>query len=440
MDLFTPSYLDISSVNVYSYFVPGTFPITLPFDPGQQNWFRPYGLLANYPATGATTRIPLGSTSGYWRQMVNNGLPTVDPDLFINQVFGITYIFNNIGSFAVRTLTEIDVNQFVPRYLELFQNRLYAAGFSAALSSIYYSDVGEPERFRVDSNVEVRTNDADFITALKTYSNRLMIFKKNSFHSLFADSDGNVGSIQESSTIYGALNNRCVVAFDDYLVFLDRKGVIHFNGASLEVLSDKIQPIFDRMNYNVALNTATMSHDKIRNQFVVSIPVDGSSFNNLTAVYDYLASSWTTYDGQYTPTVYAQIKGYNNTKNLFYGSSSGTINWFGPSFLSDNGAGYTCSFKTRFLHDMGESIEKQFRRLYINADSGVTNYILPIKFYQDYGASVVYSATMTIVGFQNRIDYGIPAKSLAFELFNMQSDSPLRINGFTIESRLQRKV
>ena len=108
--------------------------------------------------------------------------------------------------------------------------------------------------------------------------------------------------------------------------------------------------------------------------------------------------------------------------------------------MSDNGAGFTCYAKTRFLHDMGESTEKQFRRLFINADVPSATLSMPLKFYQDYGSSVVYNVTFSLGQFQNRIDFGIPAKSIAFELFSYQTTDALKIYGFAVESRLQRRV
>jgi hypothetical protein len=63
-----------------------------------------------------------------------------------------------------------------------------------------------------------------------------------------------------------------------------------------------------------------------------------------------------------------------------------------------------------------------------------------VNFFQDYGSSVVKSVTVNMSQFQTRIDFGISAKALAFELSALQTSTPLRLHGFTIESRLQRKV
>jgi hypothetical protein len=182
-----------------------------------------------------------------------------------------------------------------------------------------------------------------------------------------------------------------------------------------------------------------MVHDKLRNQILVALPINGATLNNITMVYDYVLNAWTKQDG-YNPTAFARIQGRNNTKNVFYGTSSGLVNWFGSSFLSDNGTGFTCYFKTRFLHDLGESYQKQFRRLYLNIDAPSATIGFHINFFQDYGSSVVKSVTMNCSQFQTRIDFGISAKALAYEMSSLQTSVPLRLHGFTVESRLQRRV
>lgn len=417
-----PPQFGITAIKVYSYAQNGYI------QPGG-NWNSPYVYMNSYPVNGSTL---LGINLGYYvsgyTSAISNAGALADPN--VNNYYSLGFTLNMaVGS--------IYMTDYYPKYLEVFQNRLFCAGFSSTPSTVWFSDTGEPEGFPLENNFEVRTNDADVITAMKSYNSRLYIFKKNSFHVLLGDTTSNF-NLQEQAVIYGCLNNRCVETYDNYMVFLDRKGLMLFNASNISCLSNKVQSFFDRMNYNAALTEACVVHDKLRNQILVAIPIDGSSVNNITMVYDYLAGAWTTYNG-YSVSVFTTIQGYNNTKNVFYGSHSGTINWFGPSFLSDNGTGFTSYFKTRFLHDMGESIEKQFRRLYLNADTGTT-FTMPLNFYQDYGLSTTYQTTFVLSEFQKRIDFGIPAKSLAFELFNLNTNSPLRLYGFTIESRMQRRV
>lgn len=437
---YVPIEYGISTINIYSYCLQGftgVFDVFgSPYINGEINWFNvPYVKVNSVASNGSTSQnVEIGASLGSISDLFNNVGKLPDPQVNNNYQLGSTLAFAGVNGMSLNTYI---VNKYYPRYLEVFQNRLFCAGFSATPSTVWFSTTGEPEGFPLDNNFEVRTNDADYITAMKAYNSRLYIFKKNSFYVLLGDTTSNF-NLQEQAVIYGCINNRCVETYDNYMVFLDRKGLMLFNASNISCLSNKVQSFFDRMNYNAAITEACIVHDKLRNQIMVAIPIDGSSVNNITMVYDYLAGSWTTYNG-YSVSVFTTIQGYNNTKNVFYGSHSGTINWFGPSFLSDNGTGFTSYFKTRFLHDMGESVEKQFRRLYLNADTGTT-FVMPLNFYQDYGTSTVYQTTFVLSEFQKRIDYGIPAKSLAFELFNLNTNSPLRLYGFTIESRMQRRV
>jgi hypothetical protein len=59
---------------------------------------------------------------------------------------------------------------------------------------------------------------------------------------------------------------------------------------------------------------------------------------------------------------------------------------------------------------------------------------------QDYGASIVYSVTFPVSPFQNRIDFGIPAKSLSFEFIKQSATTIIKFHGFGVGGRYQRNV
>lgn len=436
--LATPLMYGISAINQYIFWGP-SLSLHDDFIFGTDFWGG-FGaqmrLISQTPASGSTlTYIILGSSIGGQSLIQANagGFPPTSA----YQPLGITLV--NQGPYT--NISEIDIVQFAPTMLETYQNRLFSAGFSQARSTVWFSDIAEPEGYRPDFNFEVRTNDGDFITCLKAYSTRLYILKQRSFFILTGDNPNDF-AVDQITDQYGCLNNRCAVIYNDLMVFLDRKGVILWNGASIVPLSDpKIKPIFDRMNYQAALTEACMVHDKIRNQILIAIPVDGSSTNNIMVVYDYLAGAWTSYKN-FAASSLAQITGRNTTKNAFYGDYQGRLNWFGASFEADNGATIIPYWKTRFLHDLGDSTTKTFRRLFLDTDApGTSTNAFKIDFYQNYGPSIVLSTTMTLTGTQSRIDFGIQnSKSVAFELTGLQMALPLRIHGFTLESRFMRRV
>ena len=84
-----------------------------------------------------------------------------------------------------------------------------------------------------------------------------------------------------------------------------------------------------------------MLHQLYRNQIWFGIPVDGSTVNNLTVVYDYLVQAWTFFDG-FNPASFAFIKGALNKPTVWRGNYSGMISYHGESFFGDNGSGITC--------------------------------------------------------------------------------------------------
>ena len=356
----TPLGYGITAINVYTYGMPqANIPVATGFstiitayfnDPSVMS--KPFTKLNTVPVSGSTlTTFPLGTTNGVsdnnWKTIANNGGELPNPLTNQYQVLGLTLGLATSGSSYsfltnVYWLANSNVNysytngvfdykytvaynklvqtNFAPQYITVFDNRLFCAGFSSAPSTVYFSDVKEPEGYLPENSFEVRTNDSDYITAMQSYQTRLYIFKKNSFHVLTGDSPTNF-FMQEISPIYGCLNNRSVVIFENLMYFLDRKGVIEYTGSNISYASTKIQPVFDRMNYNAALTQACAAHDKLRNQLLFAIPIDGSTTNNITLVYDYVANAWTTHEG-YNPSIFAEIQGRNEIRRLFCGDYS----------------------------------------------------------------------------------------------------------------------
>jgi hypothetical protein len=89
---------------------------------------------------------------------------------------------------------------------------------------------------------------------------------------------------------------------------------------------------------------------------------------------------------------------------------------------------------------MGNTVTKMFRRLYVDSTvpSGQT-YPIVVNLYADRSTTPTYSTTMVLTGPQNRIDFGVPGKSIAVEMI-YSGASFFQLNGFTIEYRFQRAV
>lgn len=331
---------------------------------------------------------------------------------------------------------------FVPKYLETYRGRMIMSGFSYALSSFWFSELNEPEGVMIESKEDVKLNDGDRITGQKAYGDKCYFFKLNSFHAYLGANSVQFFSqdLSEVSSQYGCLSNRAICVYNDIMLFLDRKGVVRYNGSTPEIISSPVQDYFDRMNVSAAIDNAVMIHDKSRKQILVGIPWNGSSTLNLTLVYDYLVNAWTRYEGMHI-NQYVIAQGRLSEKTLMVSDNSGLVHNFGPSFFSENKIGYTCYFKTRFVHDLGQSVEKQFRRLYMNfsqvsgSSMGVT-----IGFFVNYGTSIQIQRTLPVAPFQSRTDFGLSSKSLAFECAALNASLPYQVTGFALDYRYQRGV
>lgn len=348
------------------------------------------------------------------------------------------YVDSNSATLSTEPPNDNLFFTLVPKYLELYNNQMFFAGASSQLSTVYFSDIGIPESIAPEYFFEVRTNDGDRVTGMRSYQGFLLIFKERSCHILSGDNPDNF-LLREISDQYGCISNRSIVTFEDRCFFLDRKGVVEYNGANIRVVSNAVENDFLRINLSAARENATAIHNRLRNEVWFSIPVDGAEENNLTLVYDYVVNAWTTFDG-FSVSSIASVRSRFERETLLYGGYSGALFNFGSSIFGDNGQGFTALMKTRFIKPLGNSTTEQFRRLYIDQDAiqGTTS-PFEVEFFKDYEDTPVLQRQMFQSEFQSRIDYGIPAKAISFKISN-SSTLPIRVNGFTVESRLQRRV
>lgn len=362
-------------------------------------------------------------------------------------LYGTTYV--NISSSTASDLGfPLQLNQpsnnnlyftLSPKYIEIYNNQLFMAGFSSQLSTMYWSEIGEPEAIDPTYFAEVRTNDGDIITSMKAYQSDLVITKDRSFHRLTGDNPANF-LLQQVSDQYGCLSNRAIVTFENYIWFLDSKGVVEYNGANVEIVSNKVEPIFASMNLTAARENACAIHYRQANEVWFAIPCNGATFNNCIVIYDYLTKAWTTYEGV-NPSSLAMMSSYIGVKTPFIGGYTGNIFHFGASFTADNGQGFTCLAQSRFICPLGQSTEEQYRRLFLNINPiPGSSQAININLYTNYGSSVMLNRTMYQNPFQSRIDFGLPARSLSVECSHYSATLPFRLDGFVLESRYQRNV
>ncbi len=362
-----------------------------------------------------------------------------------------------IGSMAAGTATFVDTGfsltsrinppsiwfTLAPRYIELFNNSLFMSGFSSLLSSVSFSDIGEPEAVGATANFEVRTNDGDRVSGMRAYLGQLIVSKLKSVHALSGDNPQNY-TLKEISTQYGCLSNRAFAVFEDRMFFLDSSGVAHYNGANIDVVSDPVQNIFLRMNVEAAIDNAAMVHVKERNEVWTMFPVDGSTLMNQMVVHDYLTNGWYERKGLDIRSL-ALVRARLPYAYPMYGGYTGALFNFGPTLCGDNGTGMTCLALTRFHPGDGHSTQSVFRRLWVDVDPQPASVggtvAISIKFFANQGLSApVLTREMFGATWQTRLELGVSSRDIAFEFAHTSETQALKINGYTIAHRFQRNV
>lgn len=418
---------------------------------------------------GAGTGLSLGSfgLSGIqaWIQLNQNlpvGLGSLLGLTTSASVAGLTVAYNYtaVGGWTVTSVQPLDFQgsflygpgstqgsdnalvtaAFNPYLVEYYANQLFTAGFGVYPSRVVYSNPGTPEVANYTNFFDVSPNEPVPISGMKSFFTQLVIWKPSSTWAL-SGTGPDTFVLTNISPIYGLISSKASCVWNQQCWFLDRKGICQFDGASVAAISNKMQPFFERMNVAAAVTQAIMIHVKERNEVWCAIPIDGSATNNIIIIYDYLANAWSTRTcPPGTLTVLNTLTLGNNKQTPYYGTASGMIGTFGNSLIGDNGQAFTSVIKSRFVDDLGQTVTKLYRRLYVDASvqPGQT-FVLAVNLYSDKATGPALSTTMVLTTFQSRMDFGIAAKSISAE-FIYSGATFLQINGYTIEYRFQRNV
>ncbi len=382
-------------------------------------------------ALGASYLLPdtfQGGTTGW---SLNPQIP--DPE----EYFGtFLYGFNTDNGATNSPIPGLQLN---PSNIEIYSNQLFSAGFITNPDTVWCSQIGNLEKHDLEASFEVGAGDGDIVTCMKAYFTQLTIFKFNSTWALGGDNADNFFLTQVSSQ-YGCIAPSGACIWEQKLWFLDKKGICEYNGANTRIISNKVEDYFKRMNLKTAKIQASLVHVKDRNEVWCAIPIDGSSYNNIIIVYDYVADAWSTRTSNRSITAIQPLSFGLSNPVPFFGDASGIVFEFGNSLLTDNGVAFTSVIKSRFHSDMGHSVEKMWRRLYLDAviPAGTTQNIA-VNLYANQGTSPVLSTTMSLSQFQQRLDFGVSAKDLSVELI-YNGGQFLKLNGYTLEYRFQRAV
>lgn len=320
----------------------------------------------------------------------------------------------------------------IPKHLAVYNNILMTSGFTLNPSTVFYSEPGAPDNIQPDNFFEVRTDDGDQIKGLAFFQDSIIIFKKDSVHELSGGDAANF-QLRTLSTEHGLLNQKGFVVWENRLWFIDRTGIMEYDGANFTKVSEPIEAYLDLVDKNKIYAV----HVKKERQ--VWFCADNKCF-----VYDYDVQGWTIYDNlALDVNSGAAVVSYGSTRSdlTFWRTGSSFFEGvrFGDSLATDLGTAITLIAETRFHKRLEHTTQELWRRVYLNHDvpgstQGVTINLLP-----DYGTSIYATRSTYLDAFQKRVEFGISSRSLSVR-FILQASQNIRFNGYTIESRFLRKI
>lgn len=181
----------------------------------------------------------------------------------------------------------------------------------------------------------INQGDSDNIVALDKFNDdTVIVFKDNSIYGVtnaYGDLQVNA-RLDQITDEYGLVGARTVAQCGNDLLFLSQWGVTSIGQtidnktqALSKPLSEPMQPVIDRINWEAAKTTACAEY--WRDRYYLSVPLDGSTQNNAVLVYDFHQQAWSGYDywGGNAQVAFFMKGDFVNGEQLYYVDYNGVM-------------------------------------------------------------------------------------------------------------------
>lgn len=151
-------------------------------------------------------------------------------------------------------------------------------------SRIRFSHPGSSEDWHTDDYFDVAKHDGDFVTALVSMSDRLVIFKNRSMWALFG-TDIDTFQLVKIANV-GCPSQQAVTVADGGLYFYSwGNGLMSYDGNIPQVVSTNLEPVVTQGLINSTYQLK-ISVGWINRRVWLSVPLNSATSNNTTYVYD----------------------------------------------------------------------------------------------------------------------------------------------------------
>lgn len=279
-----------------------------------------------YKSTGST----FSSVSGYTPASAND----VEFAQLIDKVY-MTDNSVNVHSYNGTAVTDEGSTSSDPpkcKFIATHTNRIFAANTENYNDEVAASDLLDGSNWASTFQFRVGGGEGDPITGIISWYNfNLLVFKTRSIHVVSTDPSATSASswqVHRIDNTVGCVSNRTIAQAGPDVFFLARDGIRTVRtilaGAQSSVsepISIPISDIIDRINWDVAGKSCATFWD---NKYMLSVPLDNSTTNNYTIIYNTVSRSWSGYWTGWTPYVFG-VSSFSDYPKMVFGDSSGNV-------------------------------------------------------------------------------------------------------------------
>lgn len=163
---------------------------------------------------------------------------------------------------------------------------------------------------------EVGQDDGDDITGFGENSDRLLVFKNNSFHRF----DGS--SVMKLADI-GTPTQRTIVNIQKWTLFANRLGIFSFDGVEPQQVAKKVQKYFTAIPLSNLSKMVAWSEGDVYKVYIGDVTVDDKYLPNCVVCYDLSENNFTTLA---LPDAVRAVTKFTDTEDqLVFGNSAGQV-------------------------------------------------------------------------------------------------------------------
>jgi hypothetical protein len=316
-------------------------------------------------------------------------------------------------------------------------------------SRVYFNSNNSITTWPASYYIDLDRDDGDSITAMKTFQDKLVVFKNNKMFLIYWVGGKLLWNYQRITTSIGCVGANAVVEFNGVLYWMHNTGIYSFdgNGAPKEI-SSQIKPVVTGLSPLVLSQTQAMARSD-RGQIWFALPYQGDevvySYRNCSViVYDIELQNWTKFGfpaaalgkvrlgSNYTyadfPLSYSEYStnpigayGSNAAETILYGTYDGKLHEFSTIYTTDDGTAIAAYWISPWIDFGNPDINKRMTRVtaWIQKDrDNVANFTT----YGDWDPqTIVHNETFALTGIngqvdENRADFTHYARAFKFML------------------------